>query len=57
MRLAFGTFVIDLDQRRVFNGDTERRLPPKAFDLLRPRKSFQAVTKVVGRRRDRSRLE
>lgn len=35
MRLAFGTFVIDLDQRRVFNGDTELRLQPKAFDLLR----------------------
>ncbi len=35
MRLAFGTFVIDLDQRRVFKGDTEVRLQPKAFDLLR----------------------
>lgn len=35
MRLAFSTFVIDLDQRRVFKGDTEVRLQPKAFDLLR----------------------
>lgn len=35
MRLAFDTFVVDFDQRRLFNRDVEVRLPPKAFDLLR----------------------
>lgn len=35
MRLAFDTFVLDLDQRRLFNGGVEVRLQPKAFELLR----------------------
>ena len=35
MRLSFGTFVLDLDQRRLFNGDAEVHLQPKAFELLR----------------------
>jgi DNA-binding winged helix-turn-helix (wHTH) protein len=35
MRLTFGTFVLDLDQRRLFNAGTEVRLQPKAFELLR----------------------
>jgi DNA-binding winged helix-turn-helix (wHTH) protein len=35
MRLSFGDFVIDFDQRRLFSGGQELRLTPKAFDLLR----------------------
>ena len=35
MRLAFGEFVIDVGERRVFSGAQEIRLTPKAFDLLR----------------------
>jgi DNA-binding winged helix-turn-helix (wHTH) protein len=35
MRLTFGAFVLDLDQRRLFGGDVEVRLQPKAFELLR----------------------
>jgi DNA-binding winged helix-turn-helix (wHTH) protein len=35
MRLSFGDFVIDFDQRRLFSGEREIRLTPKAFDLLR----------------------
>ena len=35
MRLTFGTFVLDLDQRRLFNGGAEVHLQPKAFELLR----------------------
>jgi DNA-binding winged helix-turn-helix (wHTH) protein len=35
MRLAFDTFVLDLDQRRLLKGGTEVHLPPKAFELLR----------------------
>jgi DNA-binding winged helix-turn-helix (wHTH) protein len=35
MRLAFDPFVLDLDQRRLFNGGVEVRLQPKAFELLR----------------------
>jgi len=35
MRLAFGDFVIDFDQRRLLSAQQEVRLTPKAFDLLR----------------------
>lgn len=35
MRLTFGAFVLDLDQRRLFTGGAEVRLQPKAFELLR----------------------
>jgi DNA-binding winged helix-turn-helix (wHTH) protein len=35
MRLAFDTFVLDLDQRRLLKGGTEVHLPPKQFELLR----------------------
>lgn len=35
MRLAFGDFVLDLDQRRLFAGSDEVHLQPKAFELLR----------------------
>ena len=35
MRLAFDTFVLDLDQRRLFKGGVEIRLQPKSFELLR----------------------
>ena len=35
MRLAFGDFVIDFDERRLLSGQQEVRLTPKAFDLLR----------------------
>ena len=35
MRLRFGDFVLDLDQRRLFNGEAEVHLQPKAFELLR----------------------
>lgn len=34
-RLTFGPFVLDLDQRRLFERDAEVRLQPKAFELLR----------------------
>lgn len=34
MRLSFGDFVIDFDQRRLLPGGQEIRLTPKAFDLL-----------------------
>ncbi len=35
MRLSFGDFVIDFDERRLLSNDQEIRLTPKAFDLLR----------------------
>lgn len=35
MRLSFGGFVIDFDERRLLSGEQEIRLTPKAFDLLR----------------------
>ncbi len=35
MRLAFGAFVLDLDQRRLFADETEVHLQPKAFEVLR----------------------
>jgi DNA-binding winged helix-turn-helix (wHTH) protein len=35
MRLAFDTFVLDLDQRRLFKSGVEIRLQPKSFELLR----------------------
>ena len=35
MRLTFGEFVIDFDERRVYSSVQEIRLTPKAFDLLR----------------------
>jgi DNA-binding winged helix-turn-helix (wHTH) protein len=35
MRLTFGSFVLDLDQRRLLAGDADVRLQPKAFELLR----------------------
>jgi len=35
MRLAFGDFIMDTDERRLFAGSGEVRLSPKAFDLLR----------------------
>ena len=35
MRLSFGNFVIDFDERRLVSGGQEIRLTPKAFDLLR----------------------
>lgn len=35
MRHRFGSFALDVDQRRLFNGTTEVRLQPKGFDLLR----------------------
>ena len=35
MRLAFGDFVIDFDERRLLSAQQEIRLTPKAFDLLR----------------------
>jgi len=35
MRISFGEFLVDTDQRRLFAGDREIRLAPKAFDLLR----------------------
>jgi len=35
MRLTFGPFALDLDQRRLFQGDGEVRLQPKGFELLR----------------------
>ncbi|MEZ5291355.1 MAG: winged helix-turn-helix domain-containing protein [Vicinamibacterales bacterium] len=35
MRLVFGAFVLDLAQRRLFSGEAEVHLQPKAFDLLR----------------------
>jgi DNA-binding winged helix-turn-helix (wHTH) protein len=35
MRLSFGNFVIDFDERRMRSGDHEIHLTPKAFDLLR----------------------
>src|SRR6188768_719293 len=35
MRLAFGDFVIDFDERRLLSAQQEVRLTPKAFDLLR----------------------
>ena len=35
MRLSCGDFVIDFDERRVFSGQAEIRLTPKAFELLR----------------------
>jgi DNA-binding winged helix-turn-helix (wHTH) protein len=35
MRLSFGDFVVDFDERRLFSGRQEIRLTPKAFDLLR----------------------
>ena len=35
MRLSFGEFVIDFDERRLLSGQQEIRLTPKAFDLLR----------------------
>jgi DNA-binding winged helix-turn-helix (wHTH) protein len=35
MRLSFGDFVVDFDERRLLSGRQEIRLTPKAFDLLR----------------------
>lgn len=35
MRLSFGDFVLDLDERRLLSGRQEIHLTPKAFDLLR----------------------
>ena len=35
MRLSFGNFVIDFDERRMLSGDRDIHLTPKAFDLLR----------------------
>jgi DNA-binding winged helix-turn-helix (wHTH) protein len=35
MRLSFGDFVIDFDERRLLSRGQEVRLTPKAFDLLR----------------------
>ena len=35
MRLSFGEFAIDFDERRLFSNGQEIRLTPKAFDLLR----------------------
>ena len=35
MRLSFGEFIIDFDQRRLLSGGQEIHLTPKAFDLLR----------------------
>jgi DNA-binding winged helix-turn-helix (wHTH) protein len=35
MRIFFGEFVVDTDQRRVFDGGREIHLARKAFDLLR----------------------
>lgn len=34
MRVSFGEFVIDVDERRLFSRGQEVRLTPKAFDLL-----------------------
>lgn len=34
MRLSFGDFVIDFDERRLVSNGHEIRLTPKAFDLL-----------------------
>jgi DNA-binding winged helix-turn-helix (wHTH) protein len=34
-RLAFGEFIIDLEQRRLFSHDRDIRLPPKEFDVLK----------------------
>jgi DNA-binding response OmpR family regulator len=33
MRLSFGDFVVDFDERRLFSGRQEIRLTPKAFEL------------------------
>jgi len=35
MRLRFGEFTLDTDSRRLWQGDVERHLSPKAFELLR----------------------
>lgn len=35
MRHAFGDFVLDVDQRRLFAGDRVLHVQPKAFELLR----------------------
>jgi DNA-binding winged helix-turn-helix (wHTH) protein len=35
MRLSFGDFCLDLDQRRLFARDREIRLAPKGFELLK----------------------
>jgi DNA-binding winged helix-turn-helix (wHTH) protein len=35
MRIWFGEFIVDLDQRRLFARDREIRLAPKRFELLR----------------------
>lgn len=35
MRISFGEFVVDLEQRRLFAGEREIRLSSKSFELLR----------------------
>jgi DNA-binding winged helix-turn-helix (wHTH) protein len=35
MTLRFGRFTLDVDQRRLWDGDDEIRLAPKAFELLK----------------------
>jgi DNA-binding winged helix-turn-helix (wHTH) protein len=35
VRLAFGDLILDLGTRQLLRGDEERRLSPKAFELLR----------------------
>lgn len=35
MRVSFGEFVMDFDERRLFARTREVRLTPKGFDLLR----------------------
>lgn len=53
MAITFGPFVLDLDRRQLFRGETAVHLSPKAFDLLtlltdeRPR----AITKADLQRR------
>jgi DNA-binding winged helix-turn-helix (wHTH) protein len=34
MRIAFGEFLLDLDRRELYRGDTELHLSPKAYQLL-----------------------
>jgi len=34
MRVSFGEFLLDTDQRRLFAGDREIRLAPKVLELL-----------------------
>ena len=35
MQVRFGTFILDMARRRLLQGDDERHLSPKAFELLR----------------------